>query len=517
MKSPKRRLKKNFLNSENVERIEVNNSFFEEDANNLFNYLKLKENDPDFVVYNELASPKLKKSQSPYKSPIKKSMDSNMLASEGYDTEKNRNEKYNNNIKDSNKLLALYKLKKEFKNDRFFFDVKPPRVGKKKKFTEEGKNSENGDKDDEDNSNSSKESNSESEHSENNEVKTKEKKTATDQLSRNNLKEDTYQAQQGMGTSEYLINNIFEEDDAIKQIKKKKDIVFFNLKEMNDLKEYKRTKQVPHETYNIPVEKREELLNKAKSKNALVNNNVLLIKPQIYSSQKQINYVNTNTDNKNNLMYMYLMIKKHQDQNKRFDKNDIDFKVKNFENFIERIKEHKYREKLEQGLLEFGDYLANYNADDVPIMEQQNEEDSRSFNDVDSNNVEHRDGKTVNIFQQILESKQIKSHKSANASKANTEKFLQSNAASRQSTKLQKENKEKKISCCERITNFFLGDPKKSYAYQKRVWGSEEHGAFHKDFQDKRTHFRIHERGNRLKILRNLNALNNEEKANVKK
>lgn len=347
-------------------------------------------------------------------------------------------------IEEVNKLMSLYNLKKEIKKDRFFFDEKSPR-DKNEDSNVEQEEQYSGEKKDED-----------------------------------------YIAEEE-AFKENMINNVFDEDDVIKNIKKKKELNLFNAKEINDLKYYKRTRQVPKDYDIITEERRDELLDLVKSRKAIVNNNVLLIKPQIFPSQKQVNFDNTKHDNKN-MNYFYLMMKKQQDQNKKIDQNDINFKIKNFEMMIDKVKENKYKQKLENGLYEYGDYLNNSDYIDRDIIPVINE--SLESIEYDPKRAEYINDKNE-------------------ASNGNTKrigkiKVIESNKQSCHSTKNiidTKTKKEDNTSWCQKLTNLFLGDPLRSYASEKRIWGSEQYGAFHKDFQDKRIYFNVPNKKKQKKII----------------
>ena len=135
-------------------------------------------------------------------------------------------------------------------------------------------------------------------------------------------------------------------DEMIEGLKKKRNIKIFNQDEINFINDY--------ENNNYNLDEEEDKIQKflfhplndiKESEKTLVENNVILIRPNILSSTKQIEYenqINANTQN-----YLYMLIKRlNKKKHGALELKDIKDKLKKYDNYINNLHIKKVKEKL---------------------------------------------------------------------------------------------------------------------------------------------------------------------------
>ena len=135
-------------------------------------------------------------------------------------------------------------------------------------------------------------------------------------------------------------------DEMIEGLKKKRNIKIFNQDELNFINDY--------ENNNYNLDEEEDKIQKflfhplndiKESEKTLVENNVILIRPNILSSTKQIEYenqINANTQN-----YLYMLIKRlNKKKHGALELKDIKDKLKKYDNYINNLHIKKVKEKL---------------------------------------------------------------------------------------------------------------------------------------------------------------------------
>lgn len=305
--------------------------------------------------------------------------------------------------------------------------------------------------------------------------------------------------------------------ENIKSIKQKKVLNMFSYKEIEDMIYYKNRKQIKHVVNGSNCKEEEEMwnVNLKKERNELnkMKNNVYVVKPQIAASQKQINYETTNDKN-----YLYLMMKNKEANNKskNIDKNEVDGKIKQFNLFVDKWKQNKYIEKLENG-------ITNYKQE-IELLEQ-NMLQHKMITNTNFNNNKNNDGeieidnilqnrnskinldnnvKEVNYnnnFNKVKSVNSINSNDNGN-SNGNKSVTMKNDKSKVNNNNINNNNQQrmKKQSFCEMITNFLLGDPYRSLAKEKRVWGSEL-GVFSKEYQDHRISYNNNNNNNNDNVV----------------
>ena len=227
-------------------------------------------------------------------------------------------------------------------------------------------------------------------------------------------------------------NDPQEQNELFTNIKKKKNPKFFNREEIKEIKkienenenyEEKRLKRFlfNYNKYNLPP------LSSLSQKN-LLDNNAILIRPNIFSSDKQIQY----EKEKNGLNEEYLQLLIHRLVSQHHNENIIIGKRKEeFNNYMEHLKLLKLKEKFNIGKkkLDAKNELTYYNK------------------------------------------KKVKKEK--------------------ESDNVDKNEKEKKRNCLliiyEKVWNFCLKSPMEPYSVKKKIWAGKK-GVFKKQFQDNRNY-----------------------------
>ena len=136
-------------------------------------------------------------------------------------------------------------------------------------------------------------------------------------------------------------------DEMIEGLKKKRNIKIFNQDELNFINDFE------NNNYNLDEEEEKiqkfifnpKKVNLKESEKNIVENNVILIRPYILSSTKQIEYenqINLNSDN-----YLYMLIKRlNRKKHGQLEMKDIKDKLKKYDNFIHNLHIKKVKEKF---------------------------------------------------------------------------------------------------------------------------------------------------------------------------
>lgn len=231
-----------------------------------------------------------------------------------------------------------------------------------------------------------------------------------------------------------------------KNLDQNKLLQTYSRKEIEDYYRYKinydlNLKKIDKEStkkVTLNMNDRDKLLEKHRKKVNVLNNNITLFKPTVFKSKKQQHYEmafeqQLGFNNKNNIM----MINKNNFND--LQENEVKFKLENLENKIYEMENKNYNNKLDKL-----DYLHN----------------------------EIKLGLNMNIE---ARNQQIK--------KDNY--LLNQDSFRDDELHLDLGKRENRLTCCEKIHYFFLGDPTKTYSSKRRIWASNN-VPFPKYFQDKR-------------------------------
>ena len=135
-------------------------------------------------------------------------------------------------------------------------------------------------------------------------------------------------------------------DEMIEELKKKRNVKVFNQDELNFINDY--------ENNNYNLDEEEDKIQKflfnplndiKESEKTLVENNVILIRPNILSSTKQIEYENQINANSQN--YLYMLIKRlNKKKHGVLELKDIKDKLKKYDNYINNLHIKKVKDKF---------------------------------------------------------------------------------------------------------------------------------------------------------------------------
>ena len=221
-----------------------------------------------------------------------------------------------------------------------------------------------------------------------------------------------------------------EYDKYIQELKNKENIKIFNKEELNILKYFKKEKNrnknqklnnflINYKEINVPIGSRKNL----------VENNVILIRPQIYPSIKQLQY--ENQINKNKEYYLLDLLKKLKRNTRSTKENrEIIAKLKKFEVYINNLHLKKLEEK-------FG-----------------------AFKKIENKNEKNDQNHLISL-----------SIKSSSKSSDSIPSYLKKNY--------------RKLTIYDKIFNCCFRSPLKPYSKKKIIWGGED-GEFRQEFQDNR-------------------------------
>ena len=135
-------------------------------------------------------------------------------------------------------------------------------------------------------------------------------------------------------------------DEMIEELKKKRNVKVFNQDELNFINDF--------ENNNYNLDEEEDKIQKflfhplndiKESEKTLVENNVILIRPNILSSTKQIEYENQINANSQN--YLYMLIKRlNKKKHGALELKDIKDKLKKYDNYINNLHIKKVKDKF---------------------------------------------------------------------------------------------------------------------------------------------------------------------------
>jgi hypothetical protein len=219
----------------------------------------------------------------------------------------------------------------------------------------------------------------------------------------------------------------------------------YSAQEIDDYYNYK--KRIQNNIKNFDDKKLEEekkiqslqekfkQVEKVRNKSAALNNNVILFKPSVFKSKKQQHYEMAFSEFVGNNQINVLM--KNKTNFKDLEENEVKFKLENFERKIMEIENKNYIQKLEK-------------------LEALNAQIHQNYNkDMKNKNTSKRVGEGQHILDDsIHEMPAMK-------------------------------RKDKQTSFCEKVMNFFIGDPYTSYAHKKHLWCGNDR-PYGKYFEDTR-------------------------------
>lgn len=404
-----------------------NNSFFEDDPNFLYEYMNREADNLDKIVQYKEKDIKLqmKRDLESNKKPISKLNKQHSLEN----IDQNREfilPDHNDNYKDYVKKVENYlKVRKKHKNDEFLQRLDSEReniVNLDKKVHKQGKPED-----------------------ESKNVQRRNENIHEFVLFENDQNLHKNHKETEIGVKDFLDSNQRKLLEGERYNKKRIDI--YSIKEIKDFSKMKRNKNpdvdslldkdIVLDADNYKIKKEEiydddnSILNKMISETTLVNNNTIIYRPSIHKSKKQQHYEQTQNindkDNKN------MMIMTNKSKFKNLDDNEIKYRLNNFEKKIMSIQNIKYKEKLNK--------LENVNLNDLSDIEEKNKDEDDEPEDIDEANYSNEFPDT------------------------------------------KKEIKKKGI--CEKLLNFFIGDPTKTYAYKKHKWCGDSR-YYGKKFEDTR-------------------------------
>lgn len=218
-----------------------------------------------------------------------------------------------------------------------------------------------------------------------------------------------------------------------------------------EIKDYYKFKNKVQQRSNVDKDEKEtqnnkfskdELFARARNEISLLNNNVILFKPTIFKSKKQQHYEMAEDGNVGSNQINLLM--KNKVNFKDLEENEVRFRIENLEKKVRDVEMKNYMEKLEK----LDNINLNNNNKNIKQKNLNGSAMNRSiiFNKDDPENLE-------DSFDEEEEVVQVKIVRD--------------------------------VSFCEKVMNFFLGDPHTSYAFKKHHWGGENR-IFGRYFQDTR-------------------------------
>lgn len=227
-----------------------------------------------------------------------------------------------------------------------------------------------------------------------------------------------------------------------------KMIQTYSAKEIEDYYNYKKKLLLAQKNYVeskqdqeqkiLDYESKMKLIEKVKNKASVMNNNVILFKPSIYKSKKQQHYEMAFSEQIGNNHHLNVLLK-NKTNFKDLEENEIKFKLENYERKVAEIENKNYIQKLEK--LEALNAQITHHINNKNLRNQKEKEEYEKANDI------------------VMDD-------------------------SYQEEYVPTKNKKKKA-FCEKVLDFFLGNPDKSYANKKHIWSGETR-PYGKYFQDTR-------------------------------
>lgn len=238
-----------------------------------------------------------------------------------------------------------------------------------------------------------------------------------------------------MNNKEIKENEEEDLDKYIEEIKKKKNVKMFDQQELKIIKHFNENEVVDDnflkKEFKKGIIKKEPIEGTGKNR---VENNVILIRPQIFPSNKQVQYDNHTKFDRENYLYQLIKIVNNK-KNGGLAIKDILEKITKYENFINDLHLQKLKEKLN---------LTKNN-----------------------NNIQDKEKMTIH------ELENLSSH-SGSLSETSDDSF--------------RRHRYRKLTIYDKIWNCCCRSPLKPYSLKKRIWAGEE-GVFKKQFQDNRDYY----------------------------
>lgn len=220
-------------------------------------------------------------------------------------------------------------------------------------------------------------------------------------------------------------------DNEISKIKGKKNVKLFNAQELKIKSEYENNSNNGNKDFKKYLQDKQHFTLKEGTGKNLLDNNVVLIKPQILPSTKQIQYQNQLNSDPNN--YFYLLIKQlNKVKHGNIAEKDILEKIAAYEKYITELQIQKFKEKL----------------------------------DLEAKHHIKKD--RLEISKTELDLSQINSETDSSMSE---DSYIP--------------QKSRKLTIYDKIWNFCCRSPLKPYSIVRRKWAGEN-GIFKKQFQDNR-------------------------------
>ena len=149
-----------------------------------------------------------------------------------------------------------------------------------------------------------------------------------------------------MNNKEIKENEEEDLDKYIEEIKKKKNVKMFDQQELKIIKHFNENEVVDDnflkKEFKKGIIKKEPIEGTGKNR---VENNVILIRPQIFPSNKQVQYDNHTKFDRENYLYQLIKIVNNK-KNGGLVTKDILEKITKYENFINDLHLQKLKEKL---------------------------------------------------------------------------------------------------------------------------------------------------------------------------
>jgi hypothetical protein len=221
--------------------------------------------------------------------------------------------------------------------------------------------------------------------------------------------------------------------------------------------------------------------------------------------KEKINFLNEKISSKSsseNNRYDVIQIKRKQDTAKANEEKDPE-EVKENKYFYD-IRSPRLNRNLEENPTHTNDNVNNNtNNNELLLIKKQNNTSIIKKESVIKKSVEviskafesahnSKEKKPINLKLAMLDDFKLNpSSRFAHKASIESNKKLQSHknseaAIENNSIKENKTNVEKvKTSCCEKLSNYFRGDPNKTYAVKKKVWAGSG-GVFDNEYQDNR-------------------------------
>lgn len=230
-----------------------------------------------------------------------------------------------------------------------------------------------------------------------------------------------------------LDDKVFEEEkeenvnEYINEVKKKKNVKMFDSRELQAIQQFKGRKVIEEKALRRFMDEMPQIQLPEDTGKNRVENNAILIRPQILPSAKQVQYQNLLNLSEEN--YLYLRIKNLNNRKKEIEGKQVLEKINQYHHFIDDLHVKKFKEKL---------------------------------------NLDGENG--ASLGEKILKK----------SSEDSMSKISESNSSSSYNPK-----RFRRLTIYDKIWNCCCRSPLKPYSLKKRIWAGEN-GIFKKEFQDNR-------------------------------